>query len=278
MKIGAHISTAKPFSDAISRAQSVGCECMQIFTNPPQRWTPSVIEDSEIYQFNIKNQKANIFPIIIHGIYLINLASDNSFYYEASIKSLIDDMTKADKIGAIGVNFHVGSTKGKEFTEVLPKIVAAIKIILNKSPQTPYLILENSAGAGNIIGATLEQLAVIIKEVNSDRIKVLLDTAHAFESGYDLKTEDDLDNFISIIDQTIGLSRLVGFHFNDSKTEYNSKRDRHADIGHGLIGLDIFEKIINHHTLTDLFGILETPEDNQTFAEQIALLKSMKKS
>lgn len=278
MKIGAHVSTAKPFSESIARAGSIGCECMQIFTNPPQRWNPAVLDESEISKFLLENQKAKINPILIHGIYLINLASDNPFFYDASIASLVDDMAKADRIGAIGVNFHIGSTKGKSFSDVLPKVADAIKTILKKSPLSPYLILENSAGAGNIIGDTLEELSQVIEAVQSDRIKVLIDTAHAFASGYNLKTADDLDNFILKIDRTVGLNRLVGFHFNDSKSEFNSKKDRHADIGCGEIGSNIFKEILNHKSFHDLFAIIETPADNKNFADQIQLLKSMRSS
>lgn len=278
MKIGAHVSTAKPFSEAVNRANEIGCECMQIFANPPQRWNPIPISEEEVNNFVDLNKKFDINPVIIHGIYLVNLASDNPFFYEQSIKSLIDDMQKADKLGALGVNFHVGSTKGKDFSEVLPKVKEAILKILDESPKKPYLILENSAGAGNIIGDTLEELALIIRQVKSDRVKVLIDTVHAFASGYDLRDEKGLEDFLNKFEKEIGLERLVGFHFNDSKSTLDSKKDRHADIGHGEIGKDIFKTIINHPKLKNLFGILETPQDNESWADQIKKLKSMRKS
>lgn len=251
---------------------------MQIFVNPPQRWNPVPISDDEINKFVKLNTEAGINPILIHSIYLINLASDNPFFYEQSIKSLIDDMQKAKKIGALGVNFHVGSTKGKEFSEVMPKVAEAIKKVLDSSPEGPYLILENSAGAGDIIGDTLEELAAIIKAVNSPRVKVLIDTAHAFESGYDWRGEDDVEKFVSKFDQEIGLEKLVGFHLNDSKTELNSKRDRHEDIGFGLIGQDkeVFARILNHPKLINLFGIIETLGTSATYEDQIKFLKNLK--
>ena len=275
MKLGAHISTRMPFSEVILRAEEIGCECMQIFVNPPTRWNPVPISDTEIEKFVALNKKAKINPIIIHGIYLINLASDNPFFYEASIKSLIDEMQKAEKLGAYGVNFHVGSTKGKDFSEVAKKVEDAIRKILDSSPKGPYLILENSAGAGNIIGDTLEELARIINDVKSDRLRVLIDTAHAFESGYNLKEEKGLEKFLEKFEKEIGLKKLVGFHFNDSMTKLDSKRDRHADIGTGEIGQELFKNILNHPKLIDKFGILETPEDKMSWKEQIILLKSM---
>jgi len=275
MKFGAHISTAKPFSDSILRAKDIGCDCMQIFANAPQRWNPVAISEAEIKRFNDLNKEANILPVIIHSIYLINLASDNPFFYEQSIKSLIDDMKKAKSINALGVNTHLGSTKGRSFDEVSTKVTLAIKDILSATDDETFFIIENAAGAGNIIGDTIDEIGKIIQSVNSSRVKVLVDTAHAFESGYNINTKSGLDDFINKFDKEIGLDRLIGFHLNDSKTLINSKRDRHADIGSGEIGLEMFKWIINHPKLKDKFGILETPQDNLNWAEQLKMLRDM---
>ncbi|MEI8061397.1 MAG: deoxyribonuclease IV [Candidatus Berkelbacteria bacterium] len=277
MLFGSHISTAAPFSEVINRAESVGCECMQIFVNPPERWNPVAISEKEIDKFIELNFKAKINPIVIHSIYLINLASSNPFFYEASIKTLIDDMHKAELLGAIGANFHVGSTKGKKLSEVIDKIALGIKAILAAS-EKPYLILENSAGAGDIIGDKFEELAEIMTRVNSPRLKVTLDTAHAFGSGYNLATPNGLEETLKEFDKHIGLEHLVCLHLNDSAAELGSNRDRHADIGKGYIGLDAFERIVNHPKLTHLPGILETP--NMKTANELSdveLLKSLRK-
>lgn len=259
MKFGCHISSRDPFSESVIRAKLAGCEAMQIFANPPQRWNPISIPDSEIKNFNKLNAKANINPVVIHGIYLINLASDNPFFYQASIKSLIDDMKKAKEIGALGVNFHVGSTKGKKLEEVLTKVVLAIKDILAAVPEGPYLIIENSAGAGSVIGDEFKEIGAIINAVKSDRLKVTLDTAHSFESGYDISTATGIDQTIDEFDKEIGLEKLVCLHLNDSATPLKSAHDRHADIGQGHIGIEGFRRIVNHPHLKDLPGILETP-------------------
>ncbi len=278
MKIGAHVSSKKPFSEAVSRAADIGCECMQVFVNAPQRWNPIEIENIEFEKFRELNKKEKINPIIIHSIYLINLASSNSFFYESSIKSLVDDMEKADKIGAMGVNFHVGSTKGAEFSQVIPKVVDAIKEILKKSPKNPYLILENSAGSGNIIGDTIEELAEIVDAVGSDRLKITLDTAHAFGSGYDLSTKEGFDQLLDKIDKQMGLDRLICLHLNDSLVELNSKKDRHADIGEGFIGKEAFKYIVNHPKLKDICGIIETPSNKgRGDVDNIQILKELRK-
>ncbi len=275
MKLGAHISTAKPFSDSIIRAQEIGCECMQIFANPLQRWNPVPIPEEEIKRYLELNKEAKIAPVILHSIYLVNFASENPFYYEQSIKSLIDDMKKSYFLGALGANTHLGSTKGGDFKTLLPKITGAIKQILAETPEESHFIIENAAGAGNIIGDTIEEIAEIKDSVNSERVKVLFDTAHAFESGYNLKDEKELENFITNIEERIGLESLVGFHLNDSKTVLNSKRDRHADIGEGEIGLGTFKYLLNHPKLQDKFGILETPQDTKSWTDQLKLLRSL---
>lgn len=277
MRFGAHISTAEPFSDAIRRADEVGCECMQIFANPPQRWNPVSIPEKEISKFVDLNKTAKIGPIIIHSIYLINLASSNPFFYQASIKSLIDDMGKAASLNALGVNFHVGSTKGKKLSEVIDKIAIGIKTILAAS-EKPVLILENSAGAGDIIGDKFEELAEIINKVKSPRLKVTLDTAHAFGSGYNLATEEGLEETLKEFNKLIGLDKLVCLHLNDSAAPLFSNRDRHANIGKGYIGKDAFARIVNHPRLKDLPGIVETP--GMKTAEELSdieLLKSLRK-
>lgn len=277
MKIGAHVSTRSPFSDAITRARDLGCECMQIFANLPQRWGALDISDSEVDRYLELNQTANIAPVVLHGIYLINLATTNPFFYESSIKSLIDDMHKAAKLKALGVNFHVGSTKGAKLSEAMPKIKSSLEEILSSSPEDPYLILENSAGSGDIIGDTLEELAEIMEAVKSNRLRVTIDTAHAFASGYDIATADGLENFLRKFEELIGLDQLVCLHLNDSMTPFNSKRDRHADIGEGQIGLEAFRRIINHPKLKGLPGIVETPGNKgKSEIDSIKILKELR--
>ncbi|MEK9156342.1 MAG: deoxyribonuclease IV [Patescibacteria group bacterium] len=272
MKFGAHISSAAPFSEAVNRAKKIGCECMQVFLNQPQRWSPLVIPEGEIERFielnkgtvpsggqSLEVSPKIIDPIISHTIYLISFSGNNSFYYEASKKSIIDEMEKGKKMGFFGVNTHLGSSKDKTFDEVFDNVVSAISAVLAAVPEGPYFIIENSAGAGNIIGDTFEEIGRIVTACRSERVKVILDTAHLFESGYPINTAAGLEETIEKFDKTVGLPRLVGFHLNDSATPFNSKKDRHADIGEGYIGKEAFARIIHHPRLKDLFGIIETP-------------------
>lgn len=276
MKFGAHVSTAGNFSLAIDRAVEGKCQTIQIFANPPQRWNPVVISEKELDLFIAKKNKAGIDPVVIHSIYLINLASDNPYYYEQSIRSLIDDMKKAQAIGALGVNTHIGSTKGRNLNEVIDKIVLAVKDILATVPNGPYFIIENSAGAGNIIGDKFSEIGKIIRKINSNRVKVTLDTAHAYESGYDLKTNKGLEETLKEFDQEIGLDRLVFLHLNDSKTACSSHRDLHADIGQGELGLEAFRRIVHHAKLKHLSGVIETPSlKGKSTLDNLKILRSL---
>ncbi len=277
MKFGAHVSAAQPFSEAVNRAKELQCECMQVFVNDPQRWKPKAIPENELELFKVKNKEANIEPVLIHSIYLVNLASYNTFYYQSSIESLIDDMKKGQAIGAFGVNFHVGAAINISLDDAYEKIKEAINQILTAVPEGPDLVLENSAGAGNVIGDTFEELAKIIEMADSPRVKVCLDTAHAFESGYDIRTEEGVEDTIKKFDSIIGIDRLVALHLNDSKTALNSRHDRHADIGAGEIGLDAFRTIVNHPLLKGLPGILETPSlKGKGEIDNLKILKEMR--
>jgi deoxyribonuclease-4 len=260
MKIGAHVTTAGGLPNAIVKAKEIGAECIQIFPAPPQGWKMPDRSQDEIDKFNKDKLDAGISPVLIHAIYLLNLASQNQGGYHGSIESLTKSMTLAEKIGAVGVNFHTGSGKDKAFEEVLPQISDALRKVLDKSPAGPKLIIENCAGAGNTIGKDFGQIAKILEACdNNDRLAVCLDTQHIFASGYDIRTQQGLDKLIDEFDKIIGLERLVAIHMNDSKTELASNRDRHENIGAGLIGEEGLGNFLKHPKLAEVPIYIETP-------------------
>ena len=259
LKVGAHVSIAKSLDLAIDRAVEIGADCIQIFGSAPQSWQPFIFSLESVDEFDKKREKAGIGPVFLHAIYLINLASSNPFILGKSIGSLEQYLKFGKVIGVEGVIFHVGSHKGKGFEAVVEQVVEAINQILLRTEGCGKLILENSAGAGGIIGAKFSELGEIVKAVNSPRIGVCLDTAHAFESGYDLRTKTGLDKALAEFDQQVGLEKLVCIHANDSKTALGSNRDRHDNIGEGEIGLKGFKNIVNHPDIRELPFIIETP-------------------
>ncbi len=296
MKIGAHVSAAVSLDLSIDRAKEIGAECMQIFVSPPQRWAQTKHGDEEIEIYKKKVQESGIGPNFIHGTYLVNLGTANPEHLQKSIDWLIYAMNMAAKLGIEGVIFHTGSHGTRTFEEVLPQVITAIKTVLEgSSPQgrtinsssterlasgeVPYLILENAAGAGNVIGDKFSELGEIVKGVDDPRLKICLDTCHTFASGYDVKTPFGLRDVLEEFEKEIGLKNLVAIHANDSKFELGQNKDRHANIGEGFIGREGFENIVNNPNLKDIPFILEVPgfSDNGPDKENVSLLKSLSK-
>jgi deoxyribonuclease-4 len=275
IKIGAHVSAAQSLSLSFDRAQAIGAECTQIFISPPQQWAKTNHSDEEIKEYRKKCETSNIQPNFIHSTYLINLASDNPENLAKSVDWLIYAQKTAEKLGINGTIFHIGSAKklGKELA--IKQVIQSIKEILKNSGQV-NLILENSARAGELIGDQFSELGEIVKAIGDPRVKICLDTQHAFASGYDLRTMEGLNQTLAEFDREVGLEKLVAIHANDSKTELGSNRDRHENIGQGLIGLDGFKNMINHPALKNLPFILEVPGDGVgPDKNNIQLLKSL---
>jgi len=273
IKVGAHVSIAKSLDLAIDRAVEIRADCIQIFGSSPQSWQPFIFPLEQVDAFEKKRKAARIGPVFLHAIYLINLASANPHILGNSIGSLIQYLKFGKVIGVEGVIFHIGSHKGRGFENVAEQVVEALNQILLRTEGCPKLIIENSAGAGDIIGSDFVEIGTVVKALNSPRVAVCLDTAHAFESGYDLRTREGLDRALKEFDRHIGLEKLVGIHANDSKTALGSNRDRHENIGKGEIGMAGFKNIVNHPDLKDLPFIIETPPGSDS--DDIATLRSI---
>ncbi|MDP1710649.1 MAG: deoxyribonuclease IV, partial [candidate division WWE3 bacterium] len=244
-----------------------------------QSWQPFIFPLDHVESFNRKKEEAGIAPVFLHSIYLINLASSNHFILGNSIASLERYLKFGKVIGAEGVVFHVGSHRGRGFAEVADQVAEAIAQILAREG-IGRLVIENSAGAGGIIGGRFEAIGALVRAVNTPGLAVCLDTAHAFESGYDIRTSEGLERTLAEFDREIGLERLVLVHANDSKTPRGSNRDRHENIGEGEIGRRGFAKIINHPSLRDLPFIIETPGFGQTGPDRnnIEILRKLVKA
>lgn len=280
MRIGAHVTIAGGLPNAIFKAKEIGAECIQIFPAPPQMWKVPDRPAKEIQEFNELRKKSKIDPVVIHSIYLINLASEKNTVFWGSVGSLVKTMELAEKIKALGVIFHVGSGKEKKFNEVLDKVAKGIKEILKKSPKNTFLIIENSAGAGNLIGRNFDEIAEMIKASNENkRIKICLDTQHIFASGYDLRDQKSVDKLFSEFDKKIGLERLIAIHVNDSKSDLGSNIDRHENIGEGKIGLDGIRAFLGHKAVSKLPIFIETPgfKNKGPDERNIKILKKIRK-
>ncbi len=260
MKIGAHVSSSGGIDKAIDRAEDIQAEAVQLFITPPQGWAKTNHSDESIGSFRSKAEVANIGPVFFHGIYLINLATDNKTNLEKSIDSLVYYMNFAKRLGAQGVIFHTGSHKGAGLDAVFDQIVDSFNKVLDKSPSEGVsLCIENNAGHGNQIGSNFDELGEIISAVGDDRLNVCLDTCHLLASGYDIRDKKSLDKVMLQFDEKIGIQRLVAVHANDAKSDLGSNLDRHENIGDGFIGMDGWETIVSHESFREVPFFLEVP-------------------
>ena len=259
MKIGAHVSTAGGISNAVGRAKEIGCEAIQIFGSSPQTWAFKPAPGEQIESFKQGLAEAGIGPVFLHAIYLINLGTPNEDSLKKGIDSLIRYMNLAADIGAAGVIFHPGSHGGRGYEAVLPQIVDAIKTVLDASPDGPCLAVENMAGMGQHIGAKFDELGGILKAVDSPRLKICLDTQHAFAAGYDLTNPQGIKAMLDELDAGPGSANVAAVHANDSKRVCGSGVDRHDNIGDGFIGEEGFAAIMGDPAFAEVPFFLEVP-------------------
>lgn len=275
-KIGAHVSTAGGLLNAVKNTREIGGNCMQIFAGSPRTWARSLYatETARAFRETVEFEEFN--PVYIHALYLTNLASDVDDLRRKSKEALVIDMKNAALIGARGVILHIGSHQGRGFDSVAQTLLGEIGDVLAQTPVAANLILENSAGQNGKIG-TLEELKYLVENLKSDRIKVCLDTAHAFASGHDLRDSAGVERLKLAIDNTFGLSNLEVLHLNDSKAPLGSGRDLHENIGAGMIGKEGLQLTINNSAFADLPVILEVPGFDKKGPDQdnIAIVKTL---
>ena len=278
-RFGAHISTAGGVSKAFARAQAVGCDAMQIFTRNNNRWATKPIDAKELRRWQEQRQKSEIFPIVSHSSYLINLASADDALWHKSIDAMVDELERAEALGLLGVVLHPGSPKdmGEEYG--IQRIARGLELCHQRTEHFNTLtLLETTAGTGRNLGYRFAQLGAIRAQVaSSQRIAVCLDTCHIFAAGYDIRTPEGYAQTMDEFDAEIGLDLLRCFHFNDSKHDLGSRKDRHEHIGQGFIGLDGFRYIINDPRFAHVPMLLETPKskDMHEDVENLAVLRRL---
>ncbi len=275
-RLGAHVSAAGGLSKVIERTLAIGGNCFQIFAGSPRMWRRRLYAQSEVEAFKAAAKQHDIQPAIIHALYLTNLASDKPELREKSKQALIMDMKNSALIGGAGVVLHIGSHQGRGFDQVKNLVVDEIRQVLANTPPESTLLLENIAGQNGKIGS-LEELSFFLEELNSPRVKICIDTAHAFEAGHALNNPIGLDLFVRQLEKYIGIENISLLHLNDSKTKLGSRHDVHANIGEGFIGKTGIRNIINHPKLNHLPLILEVPgfDGHGPDKQNIEIVKSL---
>ena len=259
MLFGAHVSSSGGVSKAIDRAEALGCDAVQVFTQSPRMWRPTNHPPEETARFRARREEAGVGAVVCHALYLVNLASPDPVIYEKSVAAMRASLEAGAAIGAEGVVFHVGSHLGSGFEAGLERVVPALRELLELTTDDLWLLIENSAGAGGTIGRSTDELAAIHDALDRHpRLGVCLDSCHWYVSGVDVTDPAALDAAVADLDARIGRERLRCLHVNDSKAELGSNRDRHDSIGLGLMAekLGVF---LAHPAFQGLPAILETP-------------------
>lgn len=275
LTIGCHLSIASGYEAMGEVALKINANTFQFFTRNPQGGRAAKINIEDADKLKEIIEKNNFGPILAHAPYTYNLCSSKPEVREFAHRMMIDDLARLDMLPCHLLNFHPGSHTSQGVEIGIEQIVTALNEIIDPGQKT-IMLLETMSGKGSEIGRSFEELARIIEGVNvKEKIGVCLDTCHIFEAGYDIV--NDLNSVVERFEEVIGLDKLYAIHLNDSKNPLGAAKDRHEQIGKGTIGLDAIVSVINHPKLKNFPFYLETPNEVDGYAEEIALLRSLYK-
>ena len=266
VQVGCHVSIAGSIDHAVGRALERGCDTFQIFSRNPRGWRAKALDPAVVDAFQEAVKASGIGPVVDHMPYLPNPASSDDAIYEKSVAGLTEELERCDLLGIPYLVTHLGHHRGAGSDVGEERIIAAINRALadEGAEGDVMLLLENTAGEKNSMGAAIAELARIREGVDArERIGFCFDTCHAFAAGYDLRTADAVDVVFGEFEDLVGLEHLRVIHLNDSKGELGGGLDRHEHIGLGAIGEEGFRHILHHPAIRSLPLICETPVDDR---------------
>lgn len=272
--IGCHLSVSKGFMSMGKTALQIGANTFQFFTRNPRGGKAKDISEKDVADF-LALAKENKFGVLLaHAPYTLNAAATDENIRRFAFETMTDDLKRMEYIPHNFYNFHPGSHVGQGAKEGGKRIADLLNAVLTEK-QTTIVLLETMAGKGSEVGRSFEELQGIIEQVElKDKLGVCLDTCHVYDAGYDIVNR--LDEVLNNFDRIIGLNRLKAIHLNDTKNPFASHKDRHEKLGQGFLGLEALVRIINHPILRDLPFYLETPNELDGYAAEIALLKQQR--
>lgn len=278
--LGAHVSVAGGLALAFERGREIGCDALQIFVKNASQWRAKPLAEPEIATFAAARVGAGEPPLVAHAAYLINLCAIDPAILEKSRAALADEVLRAGALGVGGVVVHPGAHLGAGEDAGLTAIAASLDEIAGRVAGAPAarILIEATAGQGSVLGHRLEQLAAIRERAATGAaLGYCLDTCHAFAAGYDLGSAAAVEGFLGEVDRNLGLDSIACVHLNDSVGELGSRKDRHANLGEGRIGLDGFRRLLAEPRLAHVPMILETPlgDDERGHARDLATLRSL---
>ncbi|HSG38923.1 MAG TPA: deoxyribonuclease IV [Thermoanaerobaculia bacterium] len=258
--LGVHVSVAGGLTAAIERAEELRCTAIQIFVKNASQWRGKEMTDEEAAAFRTAHAGSRVGPLLAHASYLINLCAGGPELLEKSRQALADELTRCARLGVEGLVVHPGAHVGAGEEAGIECVAASLDAVLASLPGVPTrILLENTAGQGSCLGHRLEHLAKIRSLVaQPERVGVCLDTCHAFAAGYAIHEPAGYEEFLAQVEDLLGLDALGGIHLNDSLRPFDSRRDRHAHIGKGELGLDTFARILQDPRLARVPMVMET--------------------
>lgn len=277
--LGAHMSIAGGLPNALTRGREVGCSVVQIFLKNQLRWVGRTLAPEEVAEFKRRRAATGIHTVFAHATYLINLAAPDDAEWKRAVDAFHDELVRAEELALPYVVIHPGSHKGAGREVGLARIVAALDELAARTAGLRVRIaLENTAGAGNLLGSRAEELGAILGGVRyPGRLAVCLDTCHLFAAGYDIRTPTGFAAALERFETAVGPDRIVAFHLNDAKAGLGSGLDRHEHIGRGQIGLGAFRLLLNHRRLGGLPMVLETPKADRGDERNLATLRRLRR-
>jgi deoxyribonuclease IV len=280
-ELGAHVSVAGSLAMAPARGRELGCGAIQIFLKNQRRWAAPPLDRRTAREFRAARERSGIRHVFAHGSYLVNLATPEPAAWRQAVDTFTDELQRAEALGLACLVVHPGSHMGSGREVGLDAIARAVDEALARTPRARARVaLENTAGSGNALGGTFEDLASIIGRVQrSERVGVCLDTCHLFVAGYDIRTPAGYAATIERCARTVGLERILAFHLNDASAPLGSSLDRHEHIGRGRLGLRPFRLLLNDARFTRVPKVLETPKEPEPFADlkNLATLRRLRR-
>jgi deoxyribonuclease-4 len=289
MYLGIHVSSAGGIQNAIKNGEKYGVNTIQMMPTAPMRWATKLIPDEDINNFVNELENSNIKKILIHGIYLTNLARGDKKLFHLGKMGLVVYLDFAEKVAKeikdrdidseiLGVCFHPGSQQDLDYEESMERISYGMQWVLDEVKGNQKLLIETTAGTGKNVGRNFEEIVKLRDGVeDKGRVGYVLDTQHTFAAGYDWV--NNFDGVVKDIENILGLEKVKSIHLNDSVAELGTNKDRHANLGEGEIGKETFRKILKYKKFKNMPFILETPamKSPKTIEEEVKVLRKLAK-
>ena len=280
-ELGAHMSIAGGLHLALERAQSIGCGAAQIFLKNQRQWAARPLTEDEARTFRAARRRTGIRSVFAHASYLINLAAPGDAQWAQAVDAFTDELERAEALGLSSVVIHPGSHLGTGAAAGVSRVVAALDEATRRTRgYRVWIALENTAGAGNLIGSRLPELGELLRRARRpERLGVCIDTCYLFAAGYDIRIAKGWDRTLEECVEHVGLRRILAFHLNDARADLGSGLDRHEHIGDGFLGLTPFRRLLNDPRFTRIPKVIETAKDPEPAADlkNLATLRRLRR-